>query len=66
MSSPLEDSGHHSRFQNLGRNVLAFFVLLIAGWIIFNFLFHIVAAVFTVVLILLAIVALIWALRVLL
>jgi hypothetical protein len=66
MSSRSEDPAHHSRFQNLGRNVLAFFVLLIAGWIVFNFLFHIVAAVFTVVLIVLAIVALIWALRVLL
>ena len=66
MSSRSEDPVRHSRFENLGRHVLAFFVLLIAGWIVFNFLFHIVAAVFTVVLILLAIVALIWALRVLL
>jgi hypothetical protein len=54
-----------SRFEHLGRQVLAFFVLLIAGWIVLHFVIHIVAAVFTVVLIVLAIVAVIWALRVL-
>jgi hypothetical protein len=55
-----------SRFENLGRHVLAFFVLLLAAWIVLHFVIHIVAAVFTVVLIVLAIVALVWALRVLL
>jgi hypothetical protein len=54
-----------SRFEHLGRQVLAFFILLIAGWIVLHFVIHIVAAVFTVVLVILAIVALIWALRVL-
>jgi hypothetical protein len=55
-----------SRFENLGRHVLAFFVLVLAGWIVLNFVIHIAAAVFAVVLIVVAIVALIWALRVLL
>ena len=66
MSSRSEEPAQHSRFENLGRNVLAFFVLLLAGWVVLHFLIHIVTAVFTVVLIVLAIVALIWALRVLL
>lgn len=66
MALSSEESGQHSRFENLGRNVLAFFVLLLAGWIVLHFVIHIVAAVFTVVLVLLAIVAVIWALRVLL
>jgi fatty acid desaturase len=66
MSSRPEEPAQHSRFENLGRHVLAFFVLLLAGWVVLHFVIHIVAAVFTVVLIMLAIVALIWALRVLL
>ena len=66
MSSPSEESGQQSRFENLGRNVLAFFVLLLAGWIVLQFVIHIAAAVFTVVVVVLAIVAVIWALRVLL
>lgn len=45
--------------------MLAFFILLVAGWVILGFAIHIVAAVFTVVLIVLAIVAVFWALRVL-
>jgi protein-S-isoprenylcysteine O-methyltransferase Ste14 len=66
MASPLDDLDKPSRFHNFGRHVLAFLVLLIAGWVVLQFVIHIVAAVFTVVLVILAIVALIWALRVLL
>jgi protein-S-isoprenylcysteine O-methyltransferase Ste14 len=65
-SSPLDDLERPSRFHDFGRHVLAFLVLLIAGWVVLHFVIHIIAAVFTVVLVLLAIVALIWALRVLL
>jgi hypothetical protein len=53
------------RFEHLGRQVLAFFVLLIAGWIVFKVVLGIAAAVFTVVLVILAIIAVIWAVRVL-
>jgi protein-S-isoprenylcysteine O-methyltransferase Ste14 len=52
-----------SRFESLGRRVLAFFILLIAGWIVLKFVIHIAAAVFGVVLVILAIVAVIWAVR---
>jgi hypothetical protein len=52
-----------SRFEHLGRQVLAFFVLLIAGWIVLKFVLSIAAAVFGVVLGILAIIAVIWALR---
>lgn len=55
-----------SRLQDFGKHVLAFLVLLIAGWIVLKFVIHIVAAVFGIVLGLLAVIALIWALRVLL
>lgn len=55
-----------SRLEGFGKHILAGAILLIAGWILLKFLIHIAAAVFTVVLVVLAIVAFIWALRVLL
>ena len=55
-----------SRLGDFGKHILAFLVLLIAGWIVLQFVIHIVTAVFGIVLGLLAVIALIWALRVLL
>lgn len=54
-----------SRIEDFGKHVLAVLVLLIAGWIILKLVLHIVAAVFGVVLGVLAVIALIWAVRVL-
>jgi hypothetical protein len=54
-----------SRLEGFGKHILAGVVLLLAGWIVLQFVIHIAAAVFTVVLVVLAIVAFVWALRVL-
>lgn len=48
-----------------GKHVLAVFVLLIAAWIIIHVFVHIVAFLFFPILAIVAIVALIWAIRVL-
>lgn len=50
---------------SLGKRALALVVLLIAAWILFKFVIGLVTAVATVVVIVLAIAAVIWALRVL-
>ena len=50
---------------DLGRRALAIFVLLIAAWILLKVVIGIVTAVFWTVAVVLAIVAIIWALRVL-
>jgi hypothetical protein len=50
---------------DLGRKALALLVLLIAAWILFHLVVHIVAFVFWVVVVILAIAAVVWAIRVL-
>ena len=50
---------------SLGKRALAFLVLLIAAWILFKFVIGLVTAVATVVVIVLAVFAVIWAIRVL-
>jgi hypothetical protein len=55
-----------SRLEEFGKHILAFVILLLAAWILLQFVIHIAAAIFTVVLVVLAIVAFIWALRILL
>jgi hypothetical protein len=57
-----EDESSVARF---GKHVLAAIVLLIAAWIIIKVLIHVVAFLFWPVLAIAAIVALIWAVRVL-
>jgi hypothetical protein len=55
-----------SRTAQLGRKALAALVLLIAAWILLKFVIHIAIVVATSIVIVLAIVAAIWAARVLL
>ena len=50
---------------DLGRRALAILVLVIAAWILFKFVIGLVTAVATVVVIVLAIVGIVWAIRVL-
>jgi hypothetical protein len=50
---------------DLGRKALALVVLLAAAWILFKLVLGVVAAVAWVVVVVLAIVAVVWALRVL-
>ena len=49
---------------SLARKAVALVILLIAGWVLLHFLIHIAAAVAGFVIIVVAIVAVIWALRV--
>ncbi len=54
-----------SRGASLGRRAVALLVLLVAAWILFKFVIGLVTAVATVIVIVLAICAVIWAIRVL-
>lgn len=60
MSTSTPSSG-----SSLGKRALALVVLLIAAWIIFKVVIGLVAAVATVIVVVLAIGAVIWAIRVL-
>jgi hypothetical protein len=55
-----------STSRSFGRTVIAALVLLVAAWLLFGFVIHIVSALFSTIVVVLAVVALIWALRVLL
>jgi hypothetical protein len=50
---------------DLGRKALALLVLLVAAWILFKVVIGVVAVVFWIVVVALAIAAIVWALRVL-
>lgn len=50
---------------DLGRKALALLVLLIAAWILFKIAVGVVAFVFWIVVVILAIAAIVWAIRVL-
>jgi hypothetical protein len=50
---------------DLGRKALALLVLVLAAWILFKVAVGVVAAVFWIVVVVLAIAAIVWALRVL-
>jgi hypothetical protein len=52
--------------RSIGRNVVAVLILLVAAWILLHFLIHIAVAIASIVVFVVAAVALIWALRVLL
>ncbi len=54
-----------SSSSSLGRRALAFLVLLVAAWILFKFVIGLVTALATVIVVVLAIVAVVWAIRVL-
>jgi hypothetical protein len=57
---------NESSSRSLGRTVVAGLVLLVAAWLLLHFVIGIVTAIASVLVVVLAIVALIWALRVLL
>jgi hypothetical protein len=50
---------------SLGKRALALVVLLIAAWLLFNFVIGLVATLATIIVVVLAIVGVIWAIRVL-
>jgi hypothetical protein len=50
---------------DLGRKALALLVLLVAAWILFKIVLHVVAFLATIIVVVLAIVAIVWAIRVL-
>jgi hypothetical protein len=57
---------NESSSRPLGRTVVAGLILLVAAWVLLHFVIGIVTAVASVLVVVLAIVAIIWALRVLL
>jgi len=57
---------NESSSRSLGRTVVAGLVLLVAAWLLLHFVIGIVTAIASVLVVVVAIIALIWALRVLL
>ena len=57
---------NESTSRSIGRTVVAGLILLVAAWVLLHFVIGIVTAVASVLVVVLAIVAVIWALRVLL
>jgi preprotein translocase subunit SecF len=71
-TSPRGPSGEYPEAMNestskpLGRTIIAGLVLLIAAWLLLHFVIGIVTAIASILVVVLAIVAVIWALRVIL
>jgi len=63
--SPSSEAREGSSVERFGKHVLAALVLLIALWILIKVLVHVVAFLFFPILAIAAIIALIWAIRVL-
>lgn len=61
-----EREEQHSAGRGFGRQVLAAVVLLIAAWLLFGIVIHFLGFLFYLILVVLAIAAVVWALRVLL
>lgn len=55
-----------SRSGSLGRTIVAVLILAVAAWVLLHFVIHIVLFLASIIVVVLAIVAIIWALRVLL
>lgn len=55
-----------ARPSSLGRRVLALLVVLAAAWVLLHFLVHLAVAIASTLVVVLALVALVWALRVIL
>jgi hypothetical protein len=62
----MDQSSSGSSSRHIGRTVIAAFILIVAVWVLLGSLIHIVAFLFGGVLLIAAIIAVIWALRVLL
>jgi hypothetical protein len=58
----MKESSHRS----IGRTALAALVLLIAGWLLLGVIGHILSFLFSTVILIVGVIAIIWALRVLL
>ncbi len=63
MTGEMNESSHRSSF---GRTAVAVLVLLVVGWLLLGVIGHVLSFLFSTVLLVLAVVAVIWALRVLL
>jgi hypothetical protein len=57
---------NESPSRSFGRTVVAALVFLVAAWLLLGFIIHIVSFLFSTVLLVVAVVAVVWALRVLL
>jgi hypothetical protein len=57
---------NESPSRSFGRTVVAALVFLVAAWLLFGFIIHIVSFLFSTLLLIVAVVAVVWALRVLL
>jgi hypothetical protein len=57
---------NESSTRSFGRTALAVVVLLIAAWVLFGFIIHIVSVLFSALVLVVAVVAVVWALRILL
>ena len=57
---------NESSSRSIGRTVIAALVLVIAAWLLLGFIIHFVSFVFTIAIAVLAVVAVVWALRILL
>jgi dolichol kinase len=60
----MEDKAQTQR--SFGRTVVAVLIFLIAAWVLLGFVVHIVGALFSTIVIIAAVVAVVWALKVLL
>jgi hypothetical protein len=57
---------NESSSRSFGRTVVAALVLLVAGWLLLGVIIHVLSFVFSTVIFVVAVIAVIWALRVLL
>jgi hypothetical protein len=57
---------NESSSKPIGRTVLAALVLLVCAWLLLGFIIHFLSFVFTIVIAVAAVVAVVWALRILL
>jgi hypothetical protein len=57
---------NESPSRSFGRTVVATLIFLVAAWLLLGFVIHIVSFLFSTLVLILAVVALVWALRVLL
>jgi membrane protein required for beta-lactamase induction len=61
-----ESSHTESSHRSFGRTALAALIFLVAAWLLLGFVIHIVSFIFSTLIFVVAVVAVIWALRVLL
>ncbi len=57
---------NESPSRSFGRTAVAILVLLVAAWVLFGFIAHVVSFLFSTVILVVAVVAVLWALKILL